>query len=142
MRWIGWKSIGLGGAVGAACAAVLWSSLGSPASPVASTLPVTAPLSTASTSTIYLDCTPPALFEGEECVTHVVETTVATPTAGAAVPAVAAPAAGTASPTSPRPSTASTPVSTTAASTSPHHDDDDDDDDHRESTQRATRTDH
>lgn len=141
MRWIGWKSIGLGGAAGAACAAVLWSSLGTPASPVASTLPVTAPLSTASTSTIYLDCTPPAQLEGEECVTHVVETTVAAPAAAAAVvPAVAAPAASAAtSATSPRSSTSSTPAATTATSTSTHHDDDDD---HRESTQGATRTDH
>jgi len=128
MGWIGWKSATLGTVAGGVCAMALYSSLAGGAPP-ASTLPVLAPVSTATPSTVYADCAPPAVLAGDECVTHVTRTI--TPSDVPAVPAVPGGRGTVAVPALPARTAA--PAGTSSATTPAGHDDDHDgghDDDH------------
>ena len=83
MIWISrTRAAGLGVIAGIGGAAYLYAALASPVTVPAS---ASTPVSTAAPVVVYRDCTPPAVLEGQECVTHVV-TTVPAPAAPAARP--------------------------------------------------------
>ena len=105
------RAAGLGVVAGIGGAAYLYAALSSPV-----TVPASAatPMSTSAPVVVYRDCTPPAVLEGLECVTHVVTTVAAPAPDPAAVPVLpAVPAA---------PGAQGTP----AAPAVPRHDDSDD----------------
>ncbi|HMT32638.1 MAG TPA: hypothetical protein PKA99_08415, partial [Dermatophilaceae bacterium] len=74
------KAAGVGALAGLAISGFLYSSL-APMQPAAATTPaaVTTP---AEPVVVLRDCTPPAVLEGEVCVTHVPAPVVAVPAAG------------------------------------------------------------
>jgi hypothetical protein len=125
MSRIGWRVVAPAALVGAIGAFSLYSTLAPATRPVASTTAATA--AAPATTIVLADCLPPAVLEGQVCVTHVEQTRYVTVPAAPAAPATAT--TTTTTPGQAAPLTTGAPRTTAAPSpsatpTSTHHDDD------------------
>ena len=111
------KAAGVGALAGLALSGFLYASLAPGIQPAAATTPVKT-VATAEPVVLLRDCTPPAVLEGEVCVTHVTETVAVAAAPVAPAPAAPPPAAApvrTVSSTSGTAATTGTAAKTTAA---------------------------